>query len=83
MDLGGLGPTLDQSEAFDLNDQDEVVGWVMGSAGRRAFIYDPVNGMRDLSTFGGSQESTATGINAHGQVVGSYQDQNNRARAFL
>ncbi len=81
-DLGALGEGLDQSEAFDVNDNGQVVGWVNGAGGGRAFIFDDAEGMRPLSNFAGGY-SKALAINNRSQVVGQYEDAFGDLRAFL
>ena len=50
-DLGTLGGR--ESEAFDLNDQGQVVGWADTAEGdHHPFLWDPAAGMTDLETFG-------------------------------
>ncbi len=67
-DLGTLGG--DNSNAFQINNFGQVVGWseVSSTIKSRAFIWE--NGsMTDLGTLGGTS-SAAYGINNAGQVVG-------------
>ena len=71
-DLGTLGEDP-ESKAFGINDYGQVVGYsgmVLGpEEGRRAFLWDSMNGMQNLGTLGGNH-SEAYGINNAGQVVG-------------
>lgn len=57
--------------ALDVNDAGTVVGWgtVDGDSVSRAFVWDEVNGIRDLGTLG-DDEATANAINNKGQIVG-------------
>ena len=56
--------------AFALNDAGTVVGQsTFANGNRHAFSWTPASGVRDLGTLGG--ESSATGINALGWIVGS------------
>src|SRR5438034_381105 len=48
----------------------------------RAFLWDAVNGMKDLGTLGG-RFSAAGGFNAAGQVVGNAQTASGDRHAFL
>jgi probable HAF family extracellular repeat protein len=69
--LGGL-----HSVANMINDAGQVVGWAFDAAGAyRAFVWDDVNGMRNLNTLSnaGSNWSltTACAINNPGRIVGN------------
>jgi probable HAF family extracellular repeat protein len=65
--LGGLA-----SEAHDINDQGQVVGWCETATGLvHAFGWTEADGMLDL-TPGSEHESCALGINEAGAVVGWY-----------
>lgn len=81
-DLGSLSSPLSISFGYDLNDQGWVTGISYTDIGRRAFVWTPQDGMKDLGSLGGGQfESIGTRINNGGQVVGwsvinaSYQTQ--------
>lgn len=72
-ELTGLGffPGGTFSEAYSLNENDQVVGMAENPNGYpRAFVWDKVNGMQNLGTMGASQ-AWAYGINDQGQIVGS------------
>jgi probable HAF family extracellular repeat protein len=59
-------------EALDISNTDLAVGWVRDGVGpERAFVWDSVNGMRDLNTLAGiSNFERAAAINDSGQVAG-------------
>lgn len=79
VDLGTLGGNF--SQAFDINDQGQVVGRSTNDAGNRhAFIYDSENEMQDLGTIGGDI-SRLYSINEHGQAVGRSTLSSGRAHA--
>jgi probable HAF family extracellular repeat protein len=66
-DLGTLGGK--ESEAHDVNDRGQVVGWSYPKKGaHHAFLWQDGK-MRDLGTLGG-EESEASDLNDRGQVVG-------------
>jgi probable HAF family extracellular repeat protein len=74
-DLGALPGLYNWSEATDINNRGTVVGY-SGNEISHAFVWDSVNGMRDLNTL---LDETGTrwtltrayGINNHGQIVGT------------
>lgn len=73
-DLGALPGLVNRSEATDINDRGVVVGYSGAEIGH-AFIWDSINGMRDLNSLldesgTGWQLNRAYGINNHGQIVG-------------
>lgn len=102
IDIGHLGVTSVEGEravdAHDINNHNQVVGTATvgfegesGNLVRHAFVWDPVEGMRDLNTLiaptSGVVLTNATGINdkgeiiAEGYTVGS--PQNFPQRAFI
>ena len=73
--LGGFG-----SNAYDINDNGQVVGNAFTASASQAFLYS--NGtMTDLGTLGGSN-SNAFGINDDGQVVGDSDIASGAERRF-
>ncbi|MEL6209726.1 MAG: hypothetical protein AAFR44_06005, partial [Pseudomonadota bacterium] len=71
--LGDLPGGSVSSRGSDINEAGQVVGQSSSSNGSRAFIWDPVNGMRDLGDIPGGANSLiqAYAINDLGQVVGT------------
>lgn len=69
-DLGVL-PGDDSSVAWAINENGDVVGWSMGSAGTRAFLYTTTGGMVALPALPGRPRSVARDINDAGVIVGS------------
>jgi probable HAF family extracellular repeat protein len=69
-DLGVL-PGDDSSVAWAINENGDVVGWSMGPAGTRAFLYTTTGGMVALSALPGRPRSLARDINDAGVIVGS------------
>ena len=78
LDVGSLGGG--QSQAYDLNNNNQVVGVALdGSGADRAFLFSDANGngiadpgeMVNLGTLPGDTASYAYGINGAGQVVGT------------
>jgi len=68
VDLGTLGGTT--SEAFDINDLNQVAGWAQTTGGlMHAFGWTQEEGMVDLAV-SDTHESCAFGINSSGAVVG-------------
>jgi probable HAF family extracellular repeat protein len=78
IDLGTLGG--DQSEAYDLNDASQVVGFARDASGAdRAFVFSDANGngvadpgeMVNLGVLRGDAASYAYGVSEGGTVVGT------------
>jgi probable HAF family extracellular repeat protein len=69
-DLGTL-PGDSASVAMGINNHGDVVGWSMGSAGTRAFVYRQSTGMLALPALTGRPVTTARAINDDGIVVGT------------
>jgi probable HAF family extracellular repeat protein len=69
-DLGTL-PGDDSSVARAINENGDVVGWSMGPAGTRAFLYTSAGGMVALPALSGRPRSVARDINDAGVIVGS------------
>ncbi|PVX27041.1 MAG: hypothetical protein CW716_04330, partial [Candidatus Bathyarchaeum sp.] len=66
--LGTLGGN--RSEAAEINDSEQVVGWAHTPSGlTHAFLWTADGGMQDLGTLGGGY-SRAEGINETGRIVG-------------
>jgi len=71
--LGTLGG--EQSQANDINDHGQIVGWSNDQEqNRKAFISTVVNGSRiitNLGTLPNGAQSEAKAINNNGQIVGA------------
>ena len=71
-----VGKQLSWVLSSDINDDSQVVGHVRirevstGTYVERAFLWDPIEGMKDIGTLVGSDEAHATSVNNSGQVVG-------------
>ena len=79
-DLGTL-PGDQESEALNINDAGEAVGWSSAPNRIRAVLWS-VAGIQDLGALGAGQYNKARAINAHGEVVG-YSGDVHASRAFL
>ncbi len=87
-DLGNLGGKTGQAGgniAYNINNQDQVVGVsdLSGDTNYHAFLWTKATGMQDLSTLSGDVNSSAVGINDQGVVVGGSIDSAGNSRAFL
>jgi probable HAF family extracellular repeat protein len=69
-DLGNLPGGAQISVAYAVNNSGQVAGYSEFGYGQRAFLWDPVTGMRNLNTLPGASDSVGRGINSLGQVVG-------------
>ena len=87
LDLGVLSGTV-LSDAFDLNDQDDVVGLCEYNDGStRAFLYTASGGMQDLNGLiapaAGWFLESAAAINDHGEITGIGVNPAGQTHAFL
>ncbi|HYE16621.1 MAG TPA: DUF3466 family protein [Pyrinomonadaceae bacterium] len=86
-DLGALPGTSGRSVAYDINAGGEVVGYSEIARGvSRAFVWDSVNGMRDLNDLTAGSNWTlleARSINNRGQIVGFGTNPSGFLHAFL
>ncbi|TMK52398.1 MAG: DUF3466 family protein [Actinobacteria bacterium] len=82
-DLGTLVPG-GFSEAYGLNNFDEVVGYGSGASGQHAFLDTggKMSALPDLSSYGGGY-SSASGINNLHQAVGSSDNASGSSHAVL
>lgn len=82
--IGTLGGEM--SIANDINDNGQIVGYSKISPDlyhdRHAFLYDS-NGMQDLGTLSGDNESYANAIDNSGRIVGSSKGTWGSHKAFL
>src|SRR6188508_2413031 len=69
-DLGTLAGD-NSSVAWAINENGDVVGWSMGPAGTRAFVYRSAGGMVALPALSNRPRSIARDINDLGVIVGS------------
>ena len=83
VNLGTFGAGANEVVALDINDRGLVVGYLYDRSGRkRAFLWRPASRtMTDLGSLGGD-DTTASGVNNSGQVVGASRV-DGRWRAFL
>ncbi|MCX5759694.1 MAG: hypothetical protein NTU83_14560, partial [Candidatus Hydrogenedentes bacterium] len=73
----------ESASANRINRTGDVVGFLWtASEGPHGFLWNRVNGMRDLGTFGG-KESTAFGLNDLGDVAGQWVAADGKQYAFL
>jgi len=88
IDLGNLGGATGAAGgniAWNLNNKGQVVGVsdIAGDANFHAFLWTKASGMQDLGTLPGDVNSTGSGINDEGDIVGLSLDQNFNGRAFV
>jgi probable HAF family extracellular repeat protein len=77
-------PGISWGRARGVNDHNEVVGdFSTSSHNRHAFIYDDVNGMRDIGVLPGQVRSYGYAINNQSQVVGYSAGSPDGYHAFL
>jgi probable HAF family extracellular repeat protein len=69
-DLGALAGDS-SSVAWGINENGDVVGWSMGPAGSRAFVYTDAKGMVALPALPTKPRTIARDINEAGVIVGS------------
>jgi probable HAF family extracellular repeat protein len=80
-DLGSL-PGASETQAFALNDKNDVVGSSGTGDDKHAFLWSQSGGIRDLGMLAGDRSSEAYAVNKNGQVVG-ISNSPNGSRAFL
>jgi probable HAF family extracellular repeat protein len=88
VDLGNLGGTTGAAGgniAWNLNNRGQVIGVsdLAGDTTFHAFLWTKATGMQDLGTLPGDVNSTGSGINDAGDIVGLSLDQDFNGRAFL
>ena len=81
-DIGALGGAGASTEAFDMNNAGQVVGYSGDPNNTHAFIWTQADGMEDLGTLGGTT-SFAKDINDLGWVVGQSGTASGNTHAFL
>lgn len=79
--ISGL-PTMTQNFPSAINDAGQVAGQAFLGSVRRAFLWSNEKGMEELGVLPNGFESTATAINADGEVVGYDYPFSGNARAF-
>jgi probable HAF family extracellular repeat protein len=83
VDLGVL-PGDTSSQATDINNLGQVVGFSIGPSGERAFVWDASRGIQEVGDLpGGSVSSHANAINDAGLIVGKSVTWSNATHAFL
>jgi probable HAF family extracellular repeat protein len=81
---GGRG-----SNAFDINNSGQVVGYAFVDGQSRAVLWDQANGIQELGNLGGgyghfdAYNEHAASINDSGQVVGQSHNASGQSHAFL
>ena len=70
------------TSVVEINDEGQIIGIYTTGGQSHAFLYTPGSGLRDLGTLGGTT-SAPTGLNEHGDVVGSSTLEDGSTHAFL
>ncbi len=78
INLGRLGPFDSDNLAFDINDQDTIVGY----SGNKAFVWTDDEGMMQLESLGNIDDE-ARAINNNGLIVGDSRFQDNSLAAVI
>ncbi len=81
MNLGVLSGIGSASEAYDINNNNKVIGVSYSSTIGRAFIWDSVNGMQNLGTLLNS--SSAVAVNDSDLVIGNCHGLNGESLGFI